>query len=111
MSDPFSKIKIAVSSCLLGEKVRYDGGHKKLSILNDEISSIFEFISICPEVLLEAGGLNASPELTSLFGSRLQFDSPLFYDASNLIITRDLPQTSEFAQLRQLLGWLAKKVG
>ena len=31
------KFKIGISSCLLGEKVRYDGGHKLNSVLKDAL--------------------------------------------------------------------------
>jgi len=43
------RVKIAVSACLLGEKVRYDGDSKPLAYLTDLNSTFVEFISICPE--------------------------------------------------------------
>lgn len=43
-------IKIGVSSCLLGEKVRYDGGHKLYRYLNEVLSHWFSFVPVCPEV-------------------------------------------------------------
>lgn len=42
-------MKLGVSSCLLGEKCRYDGGHKKDKFLVDELGDYFEFIPFCPE--------------------------------------------------------------
>ena len=44
------KIKIGVSACLLGEKVRYDGGHKHDRYISDTLGEYFEFIPVCPEV-------------------------------------------------------------
>ncbi len=44
------KIKLGISSCLLGENVRYDGGHKLDSYLRDTLGSDVEYIPICPEV-------------------------------------------------------------
>ncbi|MGQ9569469.1 MAG: YbgA family protein [Thermodesulfovibrionales bacterium] len=44
------KIKIGISSCLLGEKVRYDGNHKKDQYITDTLGHYFEWVSICPEV-------------------------------------------------------------
>lgn len=44
------KIKIGVSSCLLGEKVRYDGGHKHDRYITDTLGNFFNYISVCPEV-------------------------------------------------------------
>lgn len=43
-------IKIGVSSCLLGEKVRYDGGHKLDRYITDTLGRFFEFVPVCPEV-------------------------------------------------------------
>lgn len=45
-----SPIKIGVSSCLLGEKVRYDGGHKHDRYITDTLGRFFRFVSVCPEV-------------------------------------------------------------
>jgi uncharacterized protein YbgA (DUF1722 family)/uncharacterized protein YbbK (DUF523 family) len=44
------KIKIGVSSCLLGEKVRYDGGHKLDRYITDTLGRYFEYVPVCPEV-------------------------------------------------------------
>lgn len=43
-------IKIGVSSCLLGEKVRYDGGHKLDHYITDTLGGFFTFVPVCPEV-------------------------------------------------------------
>jgi len=44
-----SQPTIAVSSCLLGNKVRYDGQHKLNNIIVDEVSKLFHLIAFCPE--------------------------------------------------------------
>lgn len=43
-------ISIAVSSCLLGENVRYDGGNRKNGHVIDLQEQGFELIAVCPEV-------------------------------------------------------------
>ncbi len=43
-------ITIGVSSCLLGEHVRYDGGHKLDRYITDTLGRFFRFVPICPEV-------------------------------------------------------------
>jgi len=48
-----SHVRIGVSSCLLGETVRYDGGHKRDSFLADTFGRFVEWVPVCPEV--EAG--------------------------------------------------------
>ncbi|MGL6260136.1 YbgA family protein [Vibrio sp. WXL210] len=45
-----TKAKVGISSCVLGEKVRFDSGHKISNFVTKELSSYLEFISICPEV-------------------------------------------------------------
>ncbi|MDD2829157.1 MAG: DUF523 and DUF1722 domain-containing protein [Sulfuricurvum sp.] len=44
-------MKIAVSACLLGEKIRYDGGDKHNRFITDELGQFAEFIPFCPEHL------------------------------------------------------------
>jgi uncharacterized protein YbbK (DUF523 family)/uncharacterized protein YbgA (DUF1722 family) len=43
-------IRILISSCLLGEKVRYDGGHKREGYLVGTLGRFVEWIPVCPEV-------------------------------------------------------------
>ncbi len=43
-------IKVGVSSCLLGNQVRYDGGHKRDRYITDVLANYFSFIPVCPEV-------------------------------------------------------------
>ncbi|MFN0002901.1 MAG: DUF523 domain-containing protein [Pseudohongiellaceae bacterium] len=43
-------IKVGISSCLLGEEVRYNGGHKHSSLCTTELGQYFEFVSTCPEL-------------------------------------------------------------
>ena len=44
------KIKLGISTCLLGEKVRYDGGHKWDQYLTDTLGQYVEYTPVCPEV-------------------------------------------------------------
>lgn len=44
------KIKVGISSCLLGHEVRFDGGHKHSRLCTDSLSRYFEFVPECPEV-------------------------------------------------------------
>lgn len=45
-----NKITIGVSSCLLGNKVRFDGGHKHDRYITGTLGTFFEFVPVCPEV-------------------------------------------------------------
>ena len=46
-------IRVGISSCLLGEPVRYDGGHKRDRALCTALGRLAEWVPVCPE--LEAG--------------------------------------------------------
>lgn len=48
--DPTGTIWIGISSCLLGEAVRYNGAHKRDSYINDVLGRFVEFAPVCPEV-------------------------------------------------------------
>jgi len=65
-----SKIKVGVSSCLLGQKVRYDSGHKRDRYVTDVLGRYFKFVPVCPEVELGMGVPRESVEL------RGKIDSP-----------------------------------
>ncbi|RJP17926.1 MAG: DUF523 domain-containing protein [Deltaproteobacteria bacterium] len=43
-------VRILVSACLLGEKVRYDGGHKRDAFLAEKLGKTVDFVPVCPEV-------------------------------------------------------------
>ncbi len=49
-NDMNEKIRIGVSSCLLGNKVRFDGGHKHDRYITDTLAHYFDFVPVCPEV-------------------------------------------------------------
>ena len=49
------KIPVGISSCLLGERVRYDGGHKGHSYITGTLGDYFEFQPFCPEVAIGLG--------------------------------------------------------
>lgn len=50
---PLTPLRIGISSCLLGETVRYDGGHKRDRFLVDTLGGYVEWVPVCPE--LEVG--------------------------------------------------------
>jgi len=49
-SRPDKKIRLGISTCLLGERVRYDGGHKHDAYLTDTLGQFVEWVPVCPEV-------------------------------------------------------------
>ncbi len=59
------KILLGISSCLLGNKVRYDGGHKLDHFLTDTLGQYVDWVPVCPEA---ACGLGIPREVMALEG-------------------------------------------
>ncbi|MEW6184484.1 MAG: DUF523 and DUF1722 domain-containing protein [Thermodesulfobacteriota bacterium] len=74
------KIKIGISRCLLGEPVRYDGGHKWDRFLTDTLGRYVSFVPVCPEmecglgVPREAMHLEGDPQNPRLVTLRSKID-------------------------------------
>lgn len=49
------RARIGVSACLLGEEVRYNGGHKRDAFLTDVLGRYVEWVPVCPEVEMGLG--------------------------------------------------------
>ena len=60
------KIKIGMSSCLLGEEVRWDADHNHDQYVRDVLGSYFDYVSICPEVDV---GMGVPRETVALYGT------------------------------------------
>jgi uncharacterized protein YbgA (DUF1722 family)/uncharacterized protein YbbK (DUF523 family) len=70
-----SKIRLGLSSCLLGAKVRFDGGHRWDRFITDTLGQYVEFVPVCPEVECGLGvprepmrleGVPAAPRLLTV---------------------------------------------
>jgi uncharacterized protein YbgA (DUF1722 family)/uncharacterized protein YbbK (DUF523 family) len=52
---PYERIRIGISACLLGQEVRFDGGHKKDDFLTKVLGPHVEYVPVCPEVEMGLG--------------------------------------------------------
>ena len=52
---PENKPTLAISQCLMGDNVRFNGGHKQSRYCTDVLSEYFNFLPICPEVEIGMG--------------------------------------------------------
>jgi len=50
-----SRVRLGVSACLLGQRVRWDGGHKRDPFLTDVLGPQVEWVPVCPEVEIGLG--------------------------------------------------------
>lgn len=73
-------IRIGISTCLLGEPVRYDGGHRLDRFLRDTLGQYVEYVPVCPEVECglpvprESMHLEGDPAAPSLITTRTRRD-------------------------------------
>jgi uncharacterized protein YbgA (DUF1722 family)/uncharacterized protein YbbK (DUF523 family) len=87
------KIKLGISTCLLGENVRYDGGHKLDRFLTETLGQYVEYVPVCPEVEC---GLPIPREALRLVGNP---DSP------RLVTTRTKQDLTD-----RMTQWAQKRV-
>ncbi len=70
LNDNSSSIRLGISACLLGQNVRYDGGHQHDRFLTDTLGRYVTYVPVCPEVEC---GLPVPREAMRLVGTA---DSP-----------------------------------
>lgn len=87
------RIRLGVSACLLGEKVRYDGGHKLDRYLTETLGTCVEWVPVCPEVEC---GLPIPRESLRLVGDP---------EAPRLVTTRTRQDMTE-----RMTRWARKRV-
>ena len=74
------KIKLGISTCLLGENVRYDGGHKLDRFIKETLGQYVDYVAVCPEVECGLGipresmHLEGEPESLRLITTRTRLD-------------------------------------
>ena len=106
-SESRARLPVGISSCLLGEAVRFNGGHKKSNYITGTLSRYFEFMPVCPEIAI---GLGVPREPIRLVGNA---------DKPKALGTRDptLDVTDALAacgaqmaqRLRHLSGYIFKR--
>jgi len=95
-----AKIKVGVSACLLGQPVRYNGTHKHMPLLTEQLARYFEFVPTCPEVGAGMGvprppirlvGDAAAPRAVRVDDASVDFTQPLqSYAAERIPELQDL---------------------
>ncbi|AGO54111.1 YbgA family protein [Serratia plymuthica] len=102
MSD---KIPVGISACLLGDAVRFDGGHKRLAFAVEQLAPYVRFESVCPEMAI---GLPTPRPALRL--SKQQHPSPAmrFSNDDSVDVTDKMQRFSEqrVAELGHLCGYI-----
>lgn len=98
------KINVGISSCLLGNEVRFDGGHKHSHLCTESLSRYFHFIPECPEV---ASGMSIPRKPIRLIGD-IHEPSVVAVHDNSLDYTDQLKTFSQnkAQQLDELCGYI-----
>jgi len=102
-----AKILIGISSCLVGEKVRFDGGHKQNRYILDTLGQHFSYRPFCPEMAIGLGIPRETIRLAAIDGHIEAIGSK----NAELNVTRPLIQIAEQQADWQgrLFGYIVKK--
>ena len=101
------KILIGISSCLIGEKVRFDGGHKQNRYILDTLGEYFSFRPFCPEMAIGLGVPRETIRLVEIDGQRQAIGNK----NADLNVTDALIQSAQDQKSwhRQIFGYIVKK--
>ena len=100
------KIPVGISSCLIGDEVRFDGGHKRDAYIVGTLATYFDFVPVCPEMAIGMGSprepirLTGDPDRPRALGVRTE----------KLDVTAALHDygTSKAKELSYLCGYIFK---
>jgi uncharacterized protein YbgA (DUF1722 family)/uncharacterized protein YbbK (DUF523 family) len=106
-TDHQEKILIGISSCLVGEKVRFDGGHKQNRYVLDTLGKFFCFRPFCPEMAIGLGVPRETIRLVCIDGRTEAVGNR----TAELNLTRELIQSAEDQRdwHSQIFGYIVKK--
>lgn len=96
-------IPVGISACVLGESVRFDGGHKRLPFATDHLKPYVRFYPVCPEIAI--GMPSPRPAIRLIRGDEgLQ----LVGSSQDLNVTAAMQAFSreKVASLSQLCGYI-----
>jgi len=105
---PKDEIRIGISSCLLGHNVRYDGGHKKDSLVTGALAHFMTFVPVCPEVEVGMPVPRPSLRLVRLGGDTRLLDPKHGVDHTEAMRSWSEERVPELSKL-DLSGYILKK--
>ncbi len=102
-----ASIRVGVSSCLLGQRVRYDGGHKRSDFVADILGARVTFVPVCPEVEMGLGTPRRTLRLIRRAGDlrMVMADGPDYTDQMRSFATQRVEQLKH----DDLSGYVLKK--
>jgi uncharacterized protein YbgA (DUF1722 family)/uncharacterized protein YbbK (DUF523 family) len=101
-------IRIGISACLLGERVRYDGGHKRDAYLVETFGRYVEWVPVCPEVEMGLGTPRETLRLVRIGGDIRLVMPKTGADHTEAMHTYANRRVAELAK-EDLCGYILKK--
>lgn len=104
-----AKLKIGISACLLGQTVRYDGGHKRDRFLTDILGEYVDWVPVCPEVEIGLGTPRPTIRLQSDRKGRVRLIMPSSGDDLTASMRDYAIDRVEKLEKHDLSGYVLKK--
>jgi uncharacterized protein YbgA (DUF1722 family)/uncharacterized protein YbbK (DUF523 family) len=101
-------IRIGISACLLGDQVRFDGGHKRDAFLTDTLGQFVEWVRVCPEVEMGLGTPRETLRLVRIGGTLRMVTTRTEIDHTDAMNAWAKRRTVELAGA-DLCGYVLKK--
>ena len=101
------KIPIGISACLVGEPVRFDGGHKRLAFAMDELAPYVRFVSVCPETAIGLPTPRPSLRLIADPAGRIALRNGKGLDDGDLAPAMTVFSLKQSRQFGELCGFIA----
>ncbi|HTQ81185.1 MAG TPA: DUF523 and DUF1722 domain-containing protein [Thermoanaerobaculia bacterium] len=103
-----AKLRLGVSACLLGQEVRYNGGHKRDRFLTDVLGPYVDWVPVCPEVELGLGTPRPALRLVRIGGGTRLITPETATDWTEPMREYAERRVAELAGL-ELAGYVLKK--
>ncbi|MBH0187735.1 MAG: DUF1722 domain-containing protein [Nitrospira sp.] len=101
------RIRLGISRCLLGDAVRYDGGHKHDRYLAEVLSRVIEWVPVCPEVEAGLGTPREPMQLVGTVGRAKLLTLTTRQDRTNMLESFSHRRISELKSMN-LSGYVFK---
>ena len=102
------RLRIGISSCLLGDAVRFDGGHKRDHFLTQVLAPYVEWIRVCPEVEVGMGVPRETLRLVRINGDTRMITTRTGIDHTDSMRAYAVRRTRALASM-DLRGYVLKK--
>lgn len=101
-------LRIGISACLLGDEVRFDGGHKRDAFLTEILAPYVEWVRVCPEVEIGLGIPRETLRLVNVGGDARMITTRTAIDHTDTMRAYARRRTEELASAG-LRGYVLKK--